>query len=147
MALIIGEEEATTGIAKAIFEKIRELIIQPSLDELLKKLPDEMKEEVKKQFENTIEKSLQKLSYAVSFGIVSHLCRDLPEVNPNKTQYGETFSSSAEDDAFWKWLADFVGIFDQWSNGPIDGALSLQTNLQNFFKDNPVPKELKGIIK
>ena len=55
-------------------------------------------------------------------------------------------STSTEDQNFWQWLQEFIGVFQAWTPTPQDGGATLKTALNSFLNNNPVPSELTGKI-
>jgi hypothetical protein len=128
MALNAGNQDATTGIAKAIYDAMDAALSPP----LVEAGADMTK----------VRDGWKKLSFAVASGVVAGLI-DTP---PSDTSFGETYSTPAQDAKFWPWLAGFVGAFRSWAPTSPDGQ-ALKARLNAFIVTSAVPTELKGKIK
>jgi hypothetical protein len=136
MALTIGDQNATSGMAKAIYTAM-DSALRPALKNAGMSDDD---------ITSKIDPSWRSLSFALASGLVPVLHKDpLPPPAADPT-YAETYSSAASDGSFWTWLAGFVAVFQAWAPATPDGQ-ALKTALQTFLASNAVPKELKGILR
>ncbi len=140
MALKIGDKEAADGLAKAVY-----LAINGVMPPFLKKrgLGEEIIDQSREAW--------KLLSYAVATGVVQHVWRRLPDAvmpedEPPAGGFAETYSSAAEDKAFWAWFSELKDVLSGWQPVPGDGGKALKTRLNRFF-NKPLPTELKGVLR
>jgi hypothetical protein len=136
MPLYAGTEEATSGMAEAIYLEI-DAVLRPPMEE-----GDVAPKDVAQ-----CQEAWKKLGYAVAAGVVQYLRRDPPPEDATDPEHAEVLSSSAEDEAFWSWLGDFVGRLQTWAADPLATSADLKTSLREFLSANPVPEELEGVIR
>jgi len=126
MAMVIGSQSATSGMAKAIYDAIN-AILAPAIPPA--SLPD-------------VQASWKKLSFAVATGVVNHLKR-APAADP---EYAQVVSRAVDDPGFWNWLAGFVQVFQAWAPVSAD-AVALKTALTTYLGAHPVPSQLTGTLE
>ena len=132
MPLNIGNREATEGMAGTIYQAI-DAELRPAME----------KNDVKPEDVGYAQVQWKSLSYAIAAGVIHHLKRE----PSTQADFAEAFTSANEDAVFWTWLAGFLGVFNNWTPIPQDGGAALKTALTAWLAANPVPAELKGIIK
>jgi hypothetical protein len=115
MALNVGDQHASSGMAKAVFDALNKVLDQP---------PDGLKPEDKAK----LLANRQALSFAIASGIVAELT-GAPSVQPD---FAQTYSSAAQDPAFWSWFNQFVDA--------VGAAVPAVKNLSR-------PTEMKGILR
>jgi len=135
MALNVGNAAATSGMAQSIYLAI-DAQLRPPLEAQDPPLgPDEIE---------PIQEKWRELSFAIATGVVHHLRRQ----PPSTPEYAEVFSSSAQDGDFWAWLAEFADLLGDWaSSGPTGTVDVLRSDLGAFLSANPVPEQLRGILR
>ncbi len=129
-----GTVDAESGMAGEIFEALE--------DELGEELESTLDEEAM----NDIRQAWRVMSFAVASGVIEHLVRE----PPNAPEFAETFSSSAQDEAYWSWLAGFAQVFRGWAAGS-GGLPQLRADLNAFFGSGAgateTPSRLRGILR
>jgi len=130
MPLNTGDQQATSGLAKAIYDVMDSLL-------LLKPPPNTKPDDLAK-----LVQSRQALSFAIASGVVAELTGD-HSVTPD---FAESYSSAAQDANFWSWFGGFIAVFKTWASTTSDGV-ALQTALNQFLTSNQAPTELKGIVR
>ena len=139
MALNTGNEQASEGLAHAIYVEL-DRILRPPLEQSM----EGMKPEPRAKTVQASQTAWKKLSFAIASGVVSHLRRE----EPSEVEYAEVVSSATEDPAYWTWLSGFVQRFEDWASGPTPNPAVLKTSLTTFFAANPAaPQGLKGVIQ
>src|SRR5262245_6968481 len=101
MPLNAGDPAATGGLARAIYDVLDAQLRPPleaSLEDPAEQLPP-------------IQDAWKKLSFCIASGVVEHLER----VPPNEPEFAQTFTSSAQDAAYWSWLAGLATVLRNWS--------------------------------
>jgi hypothetical protein len=133
MALNAGNPEATQGLARDIFVVLDAHLRPPleeGLDDPAAQLPP-------------IQDAWRQLAFCIASGVIEHVVR----VPASKSEFAETFSSAAQDAAYWNWLAALAGVLRTWASGAGDAA-ALRTALNGFFGANPTaPAQLRGIVR
>jgi hypothetical protein len=139
MALSTGKPDATTGLTKALYDAM-DAELRPPLEELLRGASTPEEEIAAAVAKAQV--SWKQLSHTLASGLVTAL-RQEPEsaTPPPEPARAETFSSAAQDPAFWAWFADLITTLQAWSNG--SGTLATRT----AFFNRQVPRELKGVIR
>ena len=125
MAITSGDVDATTGMAKAIYDQVSAVL---SPDVPASALSD-------------AQASWKKLSFAIASGVTDALRRG--GADPD---FAEVTSSASDDPAYWSWLTGFVGTFTSWNPAAADG-IALKNALTTFLAGKPVPTELKGSVR
>jgi hypothetical protein len=135
MPLNIGNATATSGMAQSIYLAI-DAQLRPPLEAQDPPMgPDQIE---------PIQEKWRELSFAIATGVVHHLRRQ----PPSTPDYAEVFSSDAEDGEFWDWLAEFADLLGDWAgSGPVGTIDVLRTDLSAFLSANPVPRQLRGILR
>jgi hypothetical protein len=127
MAMVIGDANATNGMAKSIFDQV-DAVLAPDVPSSA--LPD-------------VQASWRKLSFAVAAGVTAYLIRD----PANEPEFGEMTSSATDDPVFWSWLQGFVAVFGTvWTPAGTDGV-ALKQAVNAFIAGKPVPAAMKGSLK
>jgi len=132
MPLTQGDQAATSGMTAVVFAEI-DGVLRPPLEDIGAEPSDIA----------TAQDAWKKLSYGIAGGVIKYLERQ----PPTKPEYAEAFSSSAEDAAFWAWLAGFVQVFQTWVPVPNDGGLALKTALTAYLGTHPTPSHLSGVLR
>ena len=143
MPLIIGNENAESGMTKVVYEAIDDVLGDP----MEARLPEDMPEDEKEKIMGEIRDGWRDLSYAIAIAVVTYLRRDEPPSEPGENEHGESYTSAIEDAEFWDWLSAFADVFKQWSAMPVADVQELKDALAIHFDASSVPAELKGIIK
>lgn len=132
MPLNAGNAQATQGMARDIFLAL-DAVLRPPLEDALEDPAEQLP---------PIQNAWRTLSFAVATGVVDHLERQ----PPGESEYAEAFSSGSHDAAFWNWFAGFAGVFRTWSSGAAN-VTQLHASLDSFLDSNPVPTQLRGVIR
>jgi hypothetical protein len=132
MSLNIGNRNANSGMTKIIYD---------TMDGLLR--PPMEADGVDTEAIAESQEAWKTLSFAIATGVVSHLRRQ----PPTEPEYGEVFSSAAQDRAYWNWLDEFATTLEDWAANPASTVATLRTSLNTFFTSNSTPTELKGVIR
>ena len=126
MALSIGDPNATSGMAKAIYDNVN---AQLAADVPPEVLPD-------------VQVAWKKLSYAVAAGVTDYLKRD-PASEP---EFAETISTATQEPTFWPWLQQFVAVFTSWAPTATD-SVALKNAVSTYVNGHAVPTEMKGSVR
>lgn len=132
MPLNAGNRAATQGMAQAIYISI-DAELRPPMEA---DMPDP------EEALPPIQDAWRALAFAVATGVVSHLERQ-PATQP---EYAETFSSEDQDEEFWEWMRDFTSLLEGWAGGA-GTVVTLRTALSSFLGSNPVPEQLRGVLR
>ena len=132
MALNPGKADATTGIAKAIYDAM-DAALAPPLEEA-------------KADMDKIRASWKALSFAIASGVVAGFIHDAPAVPPADPSFAQPVSSKASDDAFWTWFDGFTKAFQTWAPVTADG-IALKNKLKPFVDPGKPPTEMKGFVR
>jgi hypothetical protein len=132
MPLNAGDAAATSGLARDIYE-VLDAQLRPPLEAALEDAAEQLP---------AIQDAWKKLSFCIASGVVDHVLR----VPPNDPEFAQTFTSSAQDAAFWGWLAGFASVFRTWAAGA-GSATELRNGLNSFFNANPMPTQLRGVLQ
>ena len=131
----VGDSGATKGMSKSIYDGLH-AVLYPKLT------PPPPSPDMKAEDKKTIDDNWRPLAFAVATGVVNAL-----SAAPSGTAVAQVVSTSADDTAFWAWLAGFAGVFNTWASSAAPTVVTLQTSLKTFFQSNPVPTSLNGSLK
>src|SRR5262245_44331572 len=132
MPLNAGDPAATQGLARDIFE-VLDAQLRPPLEDALEHPGEQLP---------PIQDAWKKLSFCIASGVIDHLVR-VPASDP---EFAQTFTSSAQDAAYWSWLSGFAAVFQTWASGA--GTITdLRNGLNAFFASHPTPTQLRGVLQ
>jgi len=132
MPLNAGDPAASGGLARDIYE-VLDAQLRPPLEASLEH-PDEQLP--------PIQDAWRKLAYCIASGVIEHLER----VPASKPEFAQTFTSSAEDAAYWSWVSGLATALHNWSSGA--GTITdLRNGLNTFFNAHATPTQLTGVLK
>ena len=133
MPLNAGDAAATEGLARDIYH-VLDAQLRPPLEAALETPEDQLP---------PIQQAWKTLSFCIASGVIEHLER----VPPTEPEFAQTFTSSAQDPAYWNWLSGFASVLRNWASSGGD-AVQLRTALNAFFAANPAtPSRLEGILR
>jgi hypothetical protein len=132
MPLNAGDPAASGGLARDIYE-VLDAQLRPPLEASLEH-PDEQLP--------PIQDAWRKLSYCIASGVIEHLER----VPANEPEFAQTFTSSAQDAAYWSWVSGLATALHNWSSSA--GTITdLRDGLNAFFNAHATPTQLTGVLK
>ncbi len=130
--MIVGNQQATTGMAKNVYQEI-DAVLRPPMED--GDVPEEAIEETQEAW--------KKLGYAIAAGVIDHFRRD----PPGEPEFAEPISSSVEDPTFWEWLERVHDWLDEMASWQASVVLAFENWAPVGLTDQTFREEVLGLAE
>jgi hypothetical protein len=147
MALTVGDKNVSQGVSLIIYTAIDAALRPPMVQGMQSATPPATVDQIATAVASA-QANWKNLAFGIAGGIVTSLTQNPPaSPAPPSPVFASTFSSSAQDAAFWPWLVNLLRVFTTtWAPTTADGV-NLQNALKAFIAANAIPQQLTGVVQ